>query len=71
MSRAGLAPLGAGVLALVLGTVLGWDPTILKVLVAPPELIRAVLVGIAVAAALCVTSGSLPTRAFWRVGWRT
>jgi len=52
MSRAGLAPLGAGVLALVLGTVLGWDPTILKVLVAPPELIRAVVVGIAVVAGI-------------------
>ena len=52
MSRAGLAPLGAGVLALVLGTVLGWDPTILKVLVAPPELIRAGLVGIAVVAGI-------------------
>jgi len=40
------------VLALVLGTVLGWDPTILKVLVAPPELIRAGLVGIAVVAGI-------------------
>ena len=48
MSRTGLAPLAAGALALVLGTVLGWDPTILKALVAPPELVRAVLVGIAV-----------------------
>jgi hypothetical protein len=51
-SAAGLAPLGVGVCALVLGTVLGWDPTFLKALVAQPELVRAILVGVAVVAGI-------------------
>jgi hypothetical protein len=41
-------PLGLGLLALVVGTALGWDAGLVEAVVAPPPAIRAVLVALAV-----------------------
>lgn len=40
-----LLPLGAGCLALVVGTAFGWDARLVDALVSPPAVIRAALVG--------------------------
>lgn len=40
-----LAPLGAGLLALALGTAFGWDTRVIAAVVTPPPAIRAALVG--------------------------
>ena len=50
--RGRLAWLLAGALALVAGTLLGWNGTLLTEIATPPPLIRAVLVGLSVVAAL-------------------
>ena len=50
--RGRLVWLAAGGLALVAGTLLGWNATLLTEIATPPPLIRAVLVGVAVVAAL-------------------
>ena len=42
-----LVPLGAGVAALVAGTLFGWDSRIVEALVSPPALVRAALVAVA------------------------
>lgn len=47
-----LAWLGFGVVALVGGTLLGWDAKVLDALVAPPALVRAALVGLFVVVGL-------------------
>jgi len=57
VSRAGvptgpLLALAAGVLALVVGTAMGWDPAVVEAIVTPPPLVRAVLVTLAVLFAL-------------------
>ena len=50
--RGRLAWLLAGALALVAGTLLGWNGTLLTAIATPPPLIRAFLVGLSVVAAL-------------------
>ena len=57
MSRAAvptgpLLALAAGVLALVVGTAMGWDPAVVETVVTPPPPVRAVLVTLAVLFAL-------------------
>ncbi len=57
MSRAAirprdLLPLALGVIALVVGTALGWDSRLVDAVVTPPALIRAVLVALAALFAL-------------------
>ncbi len=47
-----IAALVAGVAALVLGTAMGWDSTLLDAVVTPPPIVRAALVGGAVVFAL-------------------
>lgn len=55
LDRGRLAWLLAGGAALVGGTLLGWNATLLASLATPPALVRAALVGLAVVAALwCV-----------------
>ena len=55
MDRARLAWLLAGGLALVGGTLLGWNGELLAVIAKPPPMVRAALVGVSVVAALwCV-----------------
>lgn len=43
-----LVPLGLGAAALVVGTALGWDSRLVDLVVAPPPLLRAALVALAV-----------------------
>jgi hypothetical protein len=43
-----LAPLAAGVAALVAGTLFGWDSRVVDALVSPPALVRAAFVAVAV-----------------------
>lgn len=43
-----IAPLAAGVAALVAGTLFGWDSRLVDALVSPPALVRAGLVAVAV-----------------------
>ena len=43
-----LGPLAVGLFALAAGTAFGWDATLLEAIVTPPNLLRAVLVAIAV-----------------------
>lgn len=52
ISRGRLAWLLAGTIALLGGTLLGWNGTLLDVVATPPPLVRAALVGLAVVAAL-------------------
>jgi hypothetical protein len=52
ISRGRLAWLVAGTIALLGGTLLGWNGTLLDVVATPPPLVRAALVGVAVVAAL-------------------
>ena len=55
MDRGRLAWLLAGGLALVGGTLLGWNGELLAVIAKPPPMVRAALVGVSVVAALwCV-----------------
>jgi hypothetical protein len=68
-----LLPLGAGLLALIVGTAFGWDAGLVDALVAPPALVRAVLVAASVligigllrraVAMMAVTSGSVEPEA--------
>ena len=39
-----LLPLGAGCLALIVGTAFGWDPRLVDAVVSPPAVVRAALV---------------------------
>jgi hypothetical protein len=52
MGRGRLAWLLAGGIALVAGTLLGWNGELLQRIATPPTLVRALLVGLAVVAAL-------------------
>ena len=45
-----LGPLAVGLLALAAGTAFGWDARLLEAIVTPPNLMRAVLVAVAVVA---------------------
>ena len=56
---ADFGPLLAGVLVLALGTALGWSWRLLEVIVMPPPLIRAMLVGGAVILAVVLFGGAL------------
>ena len=60
MSRASqLLPLVVGALAVVAGTVLGWNAGLLDVLVTPPPVLRAALVGGSVVAAVALFAAAL------------
>jgi len=54
-----IAWLVVGALAIAAGTALGWDATALSAIVTPPPLIRAALIGLAVAVALVLLLGAL------------
>jgi hypothetical protein len=57
--RGATIALGLGLLAVVLGTVLGSVPGALDALVTPPAIVRVVLVGVAVAVGVILLSRSL------------
>ena len=54
-----LVPLLVGVGALVIGTAFGWDSRLLDAIVTPPALVRAILAGTAVVAALWLLATSV------------
>jgi hypothetical protein len=54
-----LVPLVLGIGALVIGTAFGWDSRLLDAIVTPPALVRAVLAGTAVVAALWLLATSV------------
>ncbi len=54
-----LLPLGAGLVALGVGTALGWDGRFVAAIVTPPSAVRAVLVGISVVAAVALFVAAL------------
>jgi hypothetical protein len=54
-----LAPLGVGVVALAVGTAMGWDGRFVAAIVTPAPLARAVLVGISAVAALALFVAAL------------
>jgi hypothetical protein len=54
-----LAPLVAGIGALLIGTAIGWDPSFVQTLVHPPPLIRAALVGTAVVLGIAMMAASV------------
>lgn len=56
-------PLAVGVVALVAGTLMGWDPRLVDALVSPPAIVRAALV-----AAALVVGLRLLGRAIERIG---
>jgi hypothetical protein len=62
-----LAPLGIGVLALVVATAMGWNADALSVIVAPPALVRIALASAAIIVALLLI-GAAVARMEGRVG---
>jgi len=54
-----LIPIAAGVLVLAVGTVAGWDGTIVTAIATPPTVIRAGLVGVAAVAGLWLLAGAI------------
>jgi hypothetical protein len=56
---AALLPLGLGLGALLLGTVFGWDAGLIEAIVTPPPLLRAALVGLAVAVGVALFVAAL------------
>jgi hypothetical protein len=56
---ADFVPLLIGVLALAVGTALGWNGRFLEVAVTPPPLLRAALVGLSVVVGLALFGGAL------------
>jgi hypothetical protein len=54
-----LVPLLVGIGALVIGTAFGWDSRLLDAIVTPPALVRAILAGTAVVAALWLLATSV------------
>ncbi len=54
IDRGRIALLVAGLIAVVGGTLLGWDAALLEVIAGPPAIVRAALVGISVLAGLAL-----------------
>jgi len=54
-----LIPIAIGVLVLVVGTLAGWDGTIVAAIATPPLVIRAGLVAVAVVAGLWLLAGAI------------
>ena len=54
-----VVPLLVGIGALVIGTAFGWDSRLLDAIVTPPALVRAILAGTAVVAALWLLATSV------------
>jgi hypothetical protein len=54
-----LVPLGAGLVALTVGTALGWDGRVISAVVGPPPLVRAILVGISAVVAVALFIAAL------------
>lgn len=59
LDSARLAWLVGGALAIAAGTALGWDPAALAAIVTPPPVLRAALVGVAVAIGVALLIGAL------------
>jgi len=59
IDRGRLVWLGFGIVALLGGTLLGWNADILDAIASPPALVRAALVGVSVVAALALVARAI------------